>query len=344
MRPPSSTSSSEPWAGSLSLSGLRPWGALLALVLVATFDLFVARGDWVWRWSPLTDGGSFSALDERVLPNVSSPEIVVFGSSRTRDAVPPRELEAQMGLRNGAVINLSLGAGTPSDALWLYRRHRDRLRTARVLVMGVNDWYFNSNMPPNERDRRFATAQERFEGFGRWHVPELLLGRVWRTVDVRQNLKFRLARLGRAEMPPPLAEDGRATWRTTESLDARGPEFADAGREAAKFLENFEFGGIRSRHLRDLIALAREDGMRVVLVEFPLRHRYLERAEGEFRESFGRYREALQDLHDPAGGVTVRVFGRAADLGIDETLLYDYGHLTPLGAREFLPHLAELLR
>ncbi|MCA9537262.1 MAG: hypothetical protein KC620_00155, partial [Myxococcales bacterium] len=134
---------------------------LLCLSLLAAFEIGVARDERIWSAAPRTASGVFAVLEAQVIEPAEAPQVVLLGSSRVRDAVPPRALEAALGLPRGAVLNLGLTSGTPLDALTLYRRHRDKLGRARVLLLGVEDWYLNGAMPPTDRERRFATWAER---------------------------------------------------------------------------------------------------------------------------------------------------------------------------------------
>jgi len=337
------TPDSDSRAPRLSLRGLRPWGLLWAIAFVVLFDVSVARADWVWRWFPGYGGGAMYALEDEVLVKAADPVVVVFGSSRMRDALPPRSVERALGLEAGRVLNLSLDGGTPFDALVAYRRNRKLLSRAEVLVVGIDDWYVKANVQPNPQDRRFGTLRDRMECSRGRERAAAVVGSVWHTVDVRGALKERLVRIGRPPRPSPVGPDGRVTWRGVEDPEAVGPQVADSVRMAAKFHASMDPGSGRVRQLRELLRLAREDGVEVLLIELPLRAAYRREVRTHYPETLAYYREAFGPLHDPDAGVTLRFLDDASALGLTAAHFYDYGHLTPLGAETFVPVLARII-
>ena len=83
--------------------GLRPWGALLAVALLLAVEFGLARRDWIWGWWPRSESGVIDAIETQVIAQSDAPSVLFLGSSRVRDAVSPREVEKQLGLKRGAV-------------------------------------------------------------------------------------------------------------------------------------------------------------------------------------------------------------------------------------------------
>jgi hypothetical protein len=314
----------------------------VALALIALFDVAVARDDRIWDWT--FDGTLLERFEEKVIGPAEDVRVVVLGSSRARDAVPPRVLERELGLPAGSVLNLSPTSGTPFDGAWLYRRNRERLRRAEVLVVGVSDWYCSAALAPTARDRRLATWEQRAAEFQGWNRFELVLGSFWRACDARLALRAMLIDYPRDPPRAVLREDGRPTEWAVESLEDRGPPVADSELRVEQFHDGQPFGLGRIRQLERLLAMAREDGVPVLIVDFPQRGRYVDAVRSRYPEKLDRYRAAVRALARPDGSVRVHLFEDVESLGIPATELYDYGHFTPHGARLFLPHLVKLLR
>src|SRR5882762_9647086 len=123
---------------------LRPAGAITALVVLLLIDVFVARTDWIWARAPDSQGGMLDAVEAMIIRPAPPPRVLIMGSSRIHDAVLPRTMERILGLSEGTVLNLGISAGTPFDALTLYRRNRDQLRHAKAIVIGTDDWQMNA--------------------------------------------------------------------------------------------------------------------------------------------------------------------------------------------------------
>jgi hypothetical protein len=328
MKSPSSTSNSK-----------LPRGALLALLLLLAVELGLARQERLWSWVPASNSGVVDAIERQVITPAQAPQVLLMGSSRVRDGVAPRQLEAALHLPEGAVLNLGLTRGTPWDAALLYRRNRDKLKQARLLVVGVEDWSFNAAVSPNERYRRFASLSDRVGVYNPDWTRSLVVGWIWRTYDAQGPLRNLLtsALKGRPK-DLPIAPDGRVQWRKKES--DTGPKDLDLSLDVERAFRKFEVTDGLNDQLRDLIALAREDGLTVVLVQVPLRDAYIDLAAQKYPDALARYRDNLRHFSD----TPQLIYERASDLGISPEWYYDYGHLTAPGARVFTDRLAADLR
>ncbi|MCB9549894.1 MAG: hypothetical protein H6706_29150 [Myxococcales bacterium] len=317
---------------------LRGKATRLCLALLLLVELGVARPDWLWRLVPRSGAGIVDVLETRVIARAEAPQIIVMGSSRVRDALSPRDLERALRLPTGAVLNLGLTSGTPFDAVTLYRRNRAKLRTARLLLVGLEDWYLNGAMAPTERDRRFADLSERWSDWDGELRLSLLLGYVWRTYDARDVIRETLQALARRRVRDvPLAPDGRLLWRADEPQT--GPVDVDVLAELDGFFRDDRPGLGRRAQLARLIALAQADGLEVRLLRVPWRDAYLDARHTRHPAADARWRAWIDSLTPPPLGAE-----RASAVGLLPTDFVDYGHLAGRGATLFASLIADQLR
>jgi hypothetical protein len=133
-----------------SFRTLQPWtrwpaGFITCIVVLVSVEIFVARSDWVVTRYPASTLGAFYAVETEVIRD-ADPAIICLGNSRLRDALAPRVLERELGMAEGAVLNLSLTTGRPFDARILYRRNRAVLRHAELMILDFEYNYFG-NVP-----------------------------------------------------------------------------------------------------------------------------------------------------------------------------------------------------
>ncbi len=319
----------------LQVRGLRPRAGALALLLLLTVEVAVGRQEWIWQAVRASDIGLLNLMDRDVIPVAPPPKVLLMGSSRMRDAVPPRDLERYLRLSEGAVLNLGVTGGTPFEALVLYRRHREKLSQAEVLVISAEDWYSNAGIRPGDADRRFATLSERLSDYGLEPSLALLVGWVWRTYDARYAIeRWIRCQFRDCEGSAYVGPDRRVIYRRQEPLE--GPAEADVTPDVWRFYQNYAWSNGRLRQLSRLIADARTDGVRVIVVQFPFRDEYLRAVREQHGEAYGDYLRALRGLD----GAEVLVFESASEVGIAQRHFRDYGHLTPLGAELMSERLA----
>lgn len=337
MKYPSSTSSSK----SLDLAGFRPWAVLIAAALLLVVELGVARADWVWRRLPRSDAGVIDALEREVIHHAPTPRILVLGNSRMRDAIPPRQLEAHLGLEEGDVLNASLTAGAIHDSRLMYRRNRDIFSGAEVLVVGIEDWNLRVIPSPTPRDKRFNDLRYRIEAYRGKVRQGMIVNWAWRSFGFPWTDAV-LDTSRRDRSPLRFDEDGRVVWRDDDP--EWGPEEDDSVPNAQRRYERFEWAEADLNCLVDLVREAREDGLHVVVVRPPLRDSFMDLRdewqpglEEEFRR---RIREALA----PFDGVDIVFDERASDAGMPEIAFYDFGHMAWGGAAIYTERLAGQLR
>jgi hypothetical protein len=325
----SSTSSSEPLATAQSSASRRarvPRAALLTLVLLLAVEVGVARQEWVWDHVLASPSGIISALENQVISG-ASPQVVVMGSSRVRDGVAPRQMERELGLPKGATLNLAVTNGSTFDALTIYRRNRDVLGKAKVLVVGIEDRTFNAGWAPHDRDRRYMTLDERLGAYDAEHTLSLLAGWVWRTYDARGPFQAAIKSVIKGRKASlPIAEDGRVKWRDDE-VEVGPAELPDP-KAYERFYRRWEPTDGRKRFLEELTALAAEDGVKVLVIKLPWRRQHLDLIREHHPEKFAEYRRRAQSIH----GAEVVLWDDPASVGLRDDQFYDYGHPTTRGA------------
>ena len=319
----------------LSLKGLDVRAAGLAVALLLSLEIGVARSDRLWRAVPDSMVGAFRGIEEEVIAKAPPPTVVFMGSSRMRDAVEPRAIEKELALPKGGVLNLGLTGGTPYEALLYYERHRDLLKQARVLVVAVEDWYWNDGFPPSEVERLYATMAIRWEWYKRRRNLGDLVGGVLRLTEVHEALPKWAISLVRGPTPLRFVDD-RLRWRPPSQVLEVGPETADVAGSVATFMQGFKLGTAYERDLRALVAMAREDKLEVIVTQVPLRAQYVE-ALAKSHPRVTPFMHERAELLAREMGVRVELFGRGTDLGIPDDRFYDYGHLTVDGCRRMEP-------
>ncbi len=335
----SSTSSSEPVAaGQGRATGPAPKAALVAVLILFAFEVAVARQEWVWDHVLASPSGIITALERQVISQ-AQPRVVVMGSSRVRDGVAPRQLEAQLGLPQGAALNLAVTNGSTFDALTIYRRNRAVLSRADVLVVGIEDRTFNAGWTPNDRDRRYMTLTERVGAYDSEHTLSLLAGWVWRTYDARGPVQAAIKSVikGR-DATLPIAEDGRVKWRD-EEIEVGPAELPDP-KAYERFYRRWEPTDGRKRFLEQLTALAGEDGVKVLVVKLPWRRQHLDLIAEHHPEKLAEYRRRAATVR----GAQVVLWDDPAQIGMRDDQFYDYGHPTTQGAKLVTTALAGELK
>ncbi len=315
-------------------------GFLLAVGLLLAFELGVARQRWWWTCAPSSPSAALEVVEQALIAPARRPIIVIMGSSRHRGGLLPRRMEERLSLPEGSILNLSIPMGTPFDALTLYRRNREKLSRARLLIVGLDDWDLNASLPLNDRDRRFATLRERLALYDRRQIPGLLLGWAWRTYDANGPIRFffRDFILG-GKRTPPVADEGRMNWERKPEVLV-GPDDIEVTKDLDPFYWNYTPATGRLKQLDLLIQLAREDGVQVMALRLPMRASYTKLARARHGPAYASFLQALAGIR----GARVQVYESGSDIGIPDRHFQDYGHLTRLGSEAMSDRLADLLR
>ncbi len=118
----------------------RLWAAMLVVALLLGLKLSELQLTTTHALALPPPGQPLMALEEQVIAPAPTPTVVILGSGPVRAAVQARQLEDELGLPVGSVLNLGMSAGSASDALTLYERNRSKLQQARWLVVAVDGW------------------------------------------------------------------------------------------------------------------------------------------------------------------------------------------------------------
>ena len=300
-------------------------------------ELGVARQEWFWAFEPRSSVDIVDALERAAIEPAPDLAVILLGSSRVRDAVASRVMEAQLELPAGSALNLGLTGGTPFDARTLYERNRSKLATAEVAVVGVEVGNFGTTPVPNQRVRRYATLEERMTWPGASKI-SLVIGYFWRTYDAREVIRCNIKSLLTGRAPGiPITEDGRISWRDP---DEEGLAAIDVPDIVDRF-EGREPGPGYQDDLQQLVDLLIEDGTQVLLVHIPTRDSFAEVLETQYPEWLSNFESALLDVSGP---LVVDIHYRASDIpGLKPTDYYDYGHLTGGGAEVSTEYYAALI-
>jgi hypothetical protein len=308
------------------------WKApLLALSVIGALEI-VVRSNAFWGRVPDSMVGAYGGIQHEIIEKAPiTPEIVFLGSSRMRDAVDPRQLEGAMALRPHAVMNLGLTGGTPYEALSYYERNRALLGRAKVVVIGVEDWYWNGSFPPDEVERLDATFGTRITWYERRHELGDVIGGLWRTTEVRDELPKWAISFVRRPVPPRFVDD-RLIWRPASATLEVGPEETDVAAAVSDLLQNYRPAPAYESSLTRLFELLEADHVRVIVVQLPMRAAYYDAVQRAYPRAQPYMAERIDALAKRFH-FAVQIFTRGTDLGITDNRFYDYGHLTEDGCR-----------
>jgi len=322
-------------SGGLSASGKK--ALLLCLGILLLLEFGAARRDWVWRLDPRRPVGILLAVEEEIIAPADDVHVVILGSSVMRDALLPRVFEEAAGLTPGTVLNLSLPNATPFDFVLMYERHREVFRDARLLFVGVEDWYFYEEPGVSERYHRWATLGERLTDYQGTERLPLLVSWGWQTYAARQAFAVDglLAAL-RGERADVIGDDGRTRWRPEERQVGR--ESFDLASYEARLRER-QWRDRQIGYLQELARLAGADALPVLFVRMPMRAAALEMRGRVDAEAESRLQEVLRGT--VAAGETSRLLdlpsGESA--GLEDRYFLDERHLGTAGAEIFSRYL-----
>ena len=312
---------------------------LLCIGLLLLLEVGAARRDWLWRIDPRRPVGILLEVEDRIIAPAGDLRVVVLGSSVMRDALLPRVFEQAAGLPEGSAVNTSLPNATPFDFVLLYERNRAAFRRARLMLVGVEEWFLFEEPDVSERYHRWASLSERLADYeGSARLP-LLVSWVWQTYAARQSLAIEgLAAALRGERADVIGDDGRTRWRPQEQ--AVGPEsFPMAAYEAR--LRERRWRDPQVRYLAELATLATADELPLVLVRMPMRATAMAARERVDPGAEPRLQEALQAARRAAPATRVLDLPVGGPIGLGDRHFLDERHLGTDGAVIFSPFLAE---
>ena len=311
---------------------------LVFLGILLLLEFGAARRDWVWRLDPRRPVGILLAVEDEIIRPAGDARVVVLGSSVMRDALLPRVFEEAAGLPAGSVLNTSLPNATPFDFVLMYQRNRRAFADAELLLVGIEDWFFYEEPGVSERYHRWATLEDRFADYtGAERLP-LLVSWLWKTYAARRA--FALDGLSAAlqgERAEVIGDDGRTRWRPEER--AQGTETFDLAHYEARLRER-QWRDRQVRYLGELLELAAEDGVPMVMVRMPMRAAAF-RLRGQVdAEAESRLQSALATAQSTPAPAGLLDFATGAEVGLEDRYFLDERHLGTRGAEIFSRYLA----
>lgn len=345
MEPPSSTSSSEPVEPSVFRPRV-PRAGWLALVVALAGGLGLrAVAVPAPGMPPLA---AFSGLDAeayryRLATGSEGSEILLVGSSLVRYAVQEDALAAELGGSDLLVFNAALDGGRLWDVLRLVdAMPPSRAAKRRLAVLEVSRVSAETSLVahPYATARRHAPTAPGLRGAAEslWEqVPPRQDAVTWAQQAVYGSLARHLPGL----IPVPRALP-RTLWIMTGAQRARA--VAD---KAPRAMGLGMHGLVHEtpEAVKLLVAALKDHGFRVLILQTPLNGEMLD-AMAESPESGERERAYRAAVLDPAatGADAVLAFNRISELGGDDGMFADYGHLLPPGAKLLTARLAAYLQ
>lgn len=311
----------------------------MCLGLLLLLEFGAARRDWLWRIDPRRPVGILLAVEDEIIAPADDLRVVALGSSVMRDALLPRLFEQAAGLPDGTVINTSLPNATPFDFVLLYERNRDAFTTARLLLVGVEEWFLFEEPDVSERYHRWASLSERLADYdGAARLP-LVASWVWQTYAARHAMAIEgIAAALRDRRADVIGDDGRTRWRPEEQ--AMGPQdFPMAGYEER--LRSRIWRDRQVGYLVELAELASADGLPLVLIRMPMRAAATATRERLDPEAEGRLQQALRAPRDAAPTTRILDLPVGGPIGLREAHFLDERHLGTDGAAVFTRFLAD---
>jgi hypothetical protein len=305
-----------------------PRGLLTAIVLLGVLDFGLSRADWPYRMNPSSYVGTFLAQEEVLRHDPVPPRIIILGNSRSKSGLLSQEMEHVLGLPNGAVLNLSIESGDHYDNYMFQKRNRQLMKSAQLLIYGVDAYEWNANFPLSERFHHFAGLADRLNLEP--SIPSLF-GWFFRTEEkaalyhaIFRRIKGRLVRA--SHLAGQVAVDDHST-NQPESPASLGPV---EGR-VSFWYKQFRLSPKRQALLQQVVDTARADGQQVVIVQLPFRDEYMHEVLRAHASDYNSYQQSIRALH----GVDIHLFEEASDNGLAASDFKDWDHLDATGAEKF---------
>ncbi|HTS19120.1 MAG TPA: hypothetical protein VMP11_16210 [Verrucomicrobiae bacterium] len=313
----------------LQVHGSVPRGVLTAALLLGLVDFGLSRADWPYRKYPSSYVGAFLAQEETLRRDPIPPRIIILGNSRSKHGLLAQDMEQRLGLPAGSVLNLSIESGDHYDNYLFQRRNRQLMKSARLLIYGVDAYEWNASFPLSERFPHFAGFADRlnldpsipslFGWFFRTEEKPALFHAMFRRINGALSAAIHLVQPADANDPP--------TPEATTTPAKLGP----VNGRIAFWYRNFRLAPNRQELLQRLIATAQEDGQQVVVLQLPFRDEYMNELLRNHASDYQAYEQSIRSLD----GVQVSLFEAASAAGLEPTDFQDWDHLNTVGAKKF---------
>ena len=266
------------------------------------------------------------------------PVVLLLGSSRTMYGFEPDLMAESLGLEAGAVRLLAIPGSTPWDARVLLERNPHLARGAKVAVLDLQPYMFNSNYEYALPDRYSSLAgpgealwlqgMDRVRALAQWVWPVHALRRPLRTwLQDAQLLASGESAIEETLGLPLWNERHPQHTETDEELaEAMGQEKFQARGWADVTFEAFSFSQRQAHHIHALIAELRREDVHVIVHHPPMHTGFYKRVEesAEARDALADYFALLETLRED--GADVIIWRTPEEIGFSSDSLPDYGH------------------
>jgi len=324
------------------LRSARPrFPATLVIVVLAALGTEAAFRAISWRWiDAIGPEARFHAvLDDATREALGAARVIVIGSSRPAFGIQARTLAADLGYAADAGVNLAYPSIYGELLLELYRRAVTSARSAKLLVIGVDEYFLVRGEGEAARPPVIGAAP------GKPAAREIAAPLALQTPEGMRWLGYRIARA----LGIPVVRSTLETWyRSAEGswLSLGDEDFVlpnpDGRLIADAYFKAKRFDAALIEPYRRIVEDAKARGIRVVLVVTPSHPVFVRAARERYGGIVDDTLAAFRAL--AAGeGASLLVF-EAAACGLGAQEFRDQVHLTPRGAAAFTHCLARSLR
>jgi hypothetical protein len=296
--------------------------------------------------------------DELIRQADARPKIVLMGNSMARYGLLEDRIAAAAGLPNDEVVNMSIEAGRPWDALVFIRRNPDFFRDVRLVIYNVGLPELLESSIARRRDHyyRFSTLAEKLTA-DRWSDRALMtLDWLWPYHSDRRDLVTWM--LGSRGQSDYVHREGlRPAWEPDKMarLQARWVPAVSAIADRSGRVVNVDPGSVSAewpegtsrfevRVLDQLVSRWREAGANVLLLGMPGATVVYQRRYGSLdgQTRLAQFDAALEAMTDE--NVAYVAWRAGVEAGLDDASDFmDECHMTRAGARKFTGVVIERL-
>jgi hypothetical protein len=350
---PSSTSNSEPTLQAIP----RPLpAAYIALVTIVCFGALLSYlGGGMFGEPPkrTVDGLVVEAYRYRAKNRPAEDEILLLGNSLLLHGVLEDELRERVGKPDVNVMALSMAGSTIKDLGRLVARlDPSRATRHRIAVIQIHRWQFTGRRKSYSVGWR-ASIWNKLANWKPTETPIHVLDRAVQWIPERHDLtgdegwiahvKYDLFARHFPNLVQVPSMRPRELWFADDSMRAR----MTAGLKPVEYVQDFKDGVFAKDSLSDVRSLVAELNAklyRVVLLLPPFHGEFFTTlAQDASRARLeDQFRSTLRD-RSLSGADAVIEFHDARALGADDSIFFDYGHMTPEGASLFTRRLADAL-
>jgi hypothetical protein len=320
-----------------------PW----ALGVLIILELFL-HTSVLWQLPVVREIRNSERIFEAARERSPNPVIVILGSSRLQNAVIPEVMETELGLRSGDVANLSFPATTPQDFLHLYKSEREYLSNVDLMVYEVGEFQYNWSAIADETAgnmsyRKLSDLSTRLKSPGFKNKVDYGLGFFVQIWDARFVVREVMSSVvygsfSFTEIPITVEPGGRVGIDQDLAISEYDPESSD--QLAAFGYRNFEISEYQLDAMAELLKLARQDGISIVMIPAPFNVGFEAIVENNYAEYNQMWRSRVAER---SGTPIAKVNLTAPDCSDWKKCYWDIGHVNSIGANNFSVALAEYL-